>query len=111
MPPKGHVEDGESNKEAACRETMEEVGISVPIDSLGREFKINYIRAKKIFKEVFIYEYRVESLSELDLSGEIIPQSMLQLEEIDDAKFMTYEEASVRILPRYLDMLQELLLK
>lgn len=109
MPPKGHVERGESNKEAACRETLEEVGIEVPMDLLGREFKINYIRAKKIFKEVFIYEYRVESLSELGLKSEIIPQTMLQLEEIDDAKFMDKDEASVRALPRYHDMINELL--
>lgn len=109
MPPKGHVEEGESNREAACRETLEEVGIEVPMDLLGREFKINYIRAKKIFKEVFIYEYRVESLSELGLKSEIIPQTMLQLEEIDDAKFMDKDEAIVRALPRYHDMINELL--
>jgi hypothetical protein len=31
---------------------------------------------------------------------------MLQLEEIDEAKFMDHDEASVRILPRYKELLK-----
>lgn len=109
MPPKGHIEDGESKKEAACRETLEEVGIDIKPEDLGRSFQINYIRSKKVFKEVFIYEYQAESLASLGLQNDIVPQNMLQHEEIDDAKFMDYEEASVRILPRYKEMLDTLL--
>lgn len=109
MPPKGNIEDGESEKDAACRETKEEVGIEIKSGDLGRRFQINYTRGKKVFKEVFIYEYRVPSLESLGLQNEIIPQRMLQLEEIDDAKFMNHEEASVRILPRYKTMLDDLL--
>jgi len=48
---------------------------------------------------------------EIGLKNEILPQSMLQIEEINDAKFMDYEEASVRILPRYMDMLDSLITK
>jgi hypothetical protein len=42
---------------------------------------------------------------------DIIPQGMLQIEEINDAKFMNYEEASVRILPRYQEMLDLMIKK
>jgi len=36
---------------------------------------------------------------------------MLQLSEINDAKFMDYEEATVRILPRYKDLLDSVIKK
>jgi 8-oxo-dGTP pyrophosphatase MutT (NUDIX family) len=107
MPPKGNIEEGESEKEAACRETKEEVGIEIKPQLLGKRHQINYTRGKKVFKEVFIYECHIPSLAFLGLQNEILPQRMLQLEEIDDAKFMDFEEASVRILPRYKTMLED----
>ena len=106
MPPKGSIEEGESEAEAACRETLEEVGIDIKPEMLGEKHTIKYLRGMSLYKEVYIFEYRIESLDKIGLGGEIIPEEMLQLEEIDEAKFMDKEEASVRILPRYKELLK-----
>jgi 8-oxo-dGTP pyrophosphatase MutT (NUDIX family) len=106
MPPKGSIEEGESEAEAACRETLEEVGIDIKPEMLGEKHTIKYLRGISLYKEVYIFEYRIESLDKIGLGGEIIPEEMLQLEEIDEAKFMDKEEASVRILPRYKELLK-----
>ena len=106
MPPKGSIEEGESEAEAACRETLEEVGIDIKPEMLGEKHTIKYLRGISLYKEVYIFEYRIESLDKIGLGGEIIPEEMLQLEEIDEAKFMDREEASLRILPRYKELLK-----
>ena len=106
MPPKGSIEEGESEAEAACRETLEEIGIDIKPEMLGEKHTIKYLRGISLYKEVYIFEYRIESLDKIGLGGEIIPEEMLQLEEIDEAKFMDKEEASVRILPRYKELLK-----
>jgi 8-oxo-dGTP pyrophosphatase MutT (NUDIX family) len=106
MPPKGSIEAGESEAQAACRETFEEIGIKIQPEILGKKHTIRYLRGMSSYKEVFIFEYHIASLDKIGLGGEIIPKEMLQLEEIDEAKFMDYEEASVRILPRYKELLK-----
>jgi len=111
MPPKGHIEEGETEVEAACRETYEEVGIKIFPHQLGKKHTIYYTRKGKIFKEVTIFECYLDSLEEAGIPNEILPQSMLQMEEVNDAKFMDYEEACVRILPRYQEMLDSMISK
>ncbi len=106
MPPKGSIDEGESEAEAACRETLEEVGIDIKPEMLGEKHTIKYLRGISLYKEVYIFEYRIKSLDEIGLGGEIIPKEMLQLDEIDEAKFMDHSEASVRILPRYKELLK-----
>lgn len=111
MPPKGKIEENEDEVLAACRETFEEVGIKIYPHQLGKKHLIYYTRAKKIFKEVSIFECYIDSLEEIGVKTEILPQSMLQLAEVNDAKFMDYEEAMVRILPRYYEMLDQMIKK
>lgn len=106
MPPKGSIEAGESEAQAACRETFEEIGIRIKPESLGKKHTIKYLRGSSLYKEVNIFEYHIESLDKIGIGGEIIPKEMLQLNEIDEAKFMGYEEASIRILPRYKELLK-----
>ena len=106
MPPKGSIDEGESEAEAACRETFEEIGIDIKPEMLGEKHTIKYLRGISLYKEVYIFEYRIKSLDEIGLGGEIIPKEMLQLDEIDEAKFMDHDEASVRILPRYKELLK-----
>jgi 8-oxo-dGTP pyrophosphatase MutT (NUDIX family) len=106
MPPKGAIEEGESEADAACRETLEEIGIDIKPEMLGEKHTIKYLRGMSLYKEVYIFEYRIESFDQIGLGGEIIPKEMLQLEEIDEAKFMDHDEASVRILPRYKELLK-----
>ncbi len=106
MPPKGAIEEGESEADAACRETLEEIGVGIKPEMLGEKHTIKYLRGMSLYKEVYIFEYRIESFDQIGLGGEIIPKEMLQLEEIDEAKFMDHDEASVRILPRYKELLK-----
>jgi 8-oxo-dGTP pyrophosphatase MutT (NUDIX family) len=106
MPPKGHIEDGETEEHAAIRETFEEIGIKSDPRKIGKKHTIKYFRGKNIFKEVFIFEYRIKSLQEIGLESEIIPKSQLQIEEIDDARFMNKEEATIRIFHRYAGLLE-----
>ena len=47
-----------------------------------------------------------QNLQEIGLSDEIIPKAQLQIEEIDDARFMNKEEAGVRIFHRYSELLE-----
>jgi 8-oxo-dGTP pyrophosphatase MutT (NUDIX family) len=109
MPPKGMIEEGETEIDAACRETLEEVGIRISPDQLGKRHVIQYLKGENLFKEVYIFECYIDSLGQIGLKNEILPQSKLQLTEINDAKFMDYEEASVRILPRYKEMLDQMI--
>jgi len=106
MPPKGSIDDGESDVDAACRETFEELGIRIKPEMLGERHTIKYLRGLSLYKEVYIFECHIKSLDEIGLGGETIPKEMLQLEEIDEAKFMDKDEANVRILPRYIQLLK-----
>lgn len=105
MPPKGHIEENESEEEAAIRETFEEIGVGINESMLGKKHIIKYLRGGRVFKEVVIFECLLNSLDDIGLKSEILPKEQLQLEEIDDARFMNKEEASVRIFHRYSKLL------
>lgn len=113
MPPKGKIEEGETEKQAACREVEEECGISVSPSLLGRKHNIRYTKGPngKMYKEVFIFECRIDSLEEVGIprliKGEI-PKFMLQEDEVSEARFMSHEECKTRCLPRYLPMVEEI---
>ncbi len=113
MPPKGKIEEGETEEEAACREVKEECGISVDPSILGTRHVIPYTKNKggKKYKEVYIFECKIDSLDKLSIPplvrGEI-PIYMLQEEEISNARFMGYEECKKRALPRYIPMIEEI---
>ena len=113
MPPKGKIEEGETEEEAACREVEEECGISIDPDMLGKRHVIPYTKGTggKKFKEVYIFEFRINSLGDVGIPSLIkgeIPKYMLQEEEVSDARFMDYEECQVRALPRYIPMIDEI---
>lgn len=106
MPPKGHIEENETEEEAAIRETLEEIGLNVDPSLLGKKHLIKYLRGGRVFKEVVIFECHIKSPEDLGLKSEILPKEQLQLEEIDDARFMNKEEATVRIFHRYSELLE-----
>lgn len=72
--PKGHIEAGETEEECAYRETLEEVGVKVRIDSNLR-FTINYFVHNNVPKEVVYF------ISFLDGSSDI----HIQEEEVESA--------------------------
>ena len=113
MPPKGKLEEGETEEEAACREVEEECGISIDPSLLGRRHVVPYTKGPsgKKYKEVYIFECRIQSLDEVGIPSLIkgeIPKYLLQEEELSDAKFMTKKECEGRVLPRYLAMVDEI---
>lgn len=97
--PKGGIEDNESIIEAAIRETREEVGIVIQ-HSMVDQSKLKVIeyrdRKNRKYKEVYYFPVNV---SDMDLP-DVLPNEMLQLDEIDWAGFITPEQAETRILPR-----------
>ena len=84
--PKGHIEDGETPKDAALREVFEETGIRCRIIDEKEFFVNNYTferRGNKIFKTV--YWYLMEPVEE---SGKIPNQN-----EISETKWVSLDEA------------------
>lgn len=108
--PKGGIEDGEDKMSAAIRETMEEVGVKVPrnlIDPTEHTFVVTS-RQHKFNKTVYYYIVKIDDLSQIGLKELKIPRSQLQVEEIDWAGFLSYSEASKRIMKSQATLLNNL---
>lgn len=84
--PKGHIENGESEEECAIRETLEETGISVRVDSSSR-FSISYLVHDVVPKEVIYF------ISYLD-GGDTIT---IQEEEVKSACWVPIGEVRDRL--------------
>lgn len=111
-PPKGGMEKGEALIDAAIRETKEEVGIQVKKKDLLDPIEIPYNNQKGVtYKMVTLFPMLIKQLSEINLKSEKVPLSQLQLEEVDDARFMSPEEFKERVLPRYYEPLKQLIEK
>lgn len=105
-PPKGGVEGTEKMTEAGARELLEEVGIKVDIKKFEEKIIIDYTDKKgSTYKTVFLFVYRIDSLSEIGLTSETVPFGQLQKEEVDEARFMDEIELHKKCLPRYLNAL------
>jgi ADP-ribose pyrophosphatase YjhB (NUDIX family) len=102
-PPKGGINFGESEKQAAIRETFEEVGITIHPGLLVHDpVLIEYTSDKqKIYKKVYLFKLEISELSQIGLIDEVVPKEQLQTEEIDWAGFMTKEEATEKLFWRY----------
>ena len=83
--PKGHVEKGETEKETALREVLEETGLQAMILPGFRE-TVNYLVKGTIPKEVVYFLGRPHST---DVT--------IQAEEINDFAFLPYQAARKRL--------------
>ena len=80
--PKGHLNAGESSKEAAIREVKEEVGLRVEIiDKIGQSSYIFQVNGEKIFKIVTMFLMQAKK-------GQILIQDL----EIQEAKWLGSEQ-------------------
>ena len=109
-PPKGGLNENETNLEAAIRETKEEIGIDITtsmISNCKKPIEIIYYHKKTtvIYKIIYLYLVKINNLSEIGLISEIIPANQLQISEIDYAKFYNKEEASKLIFHRFSPLL------
>jgi len=108
--PKGGIEKGETQLDAAIRETSEEIGIEVPrslVSSNSYQFGVD---AKKwgYRKIVHYYIVQIDSLDQIGLKEPKVPKSQLQIEEINDARFMDYKQAAKVINVSQKDLLSNL---
>lgn len=102
--PKGEVEEGEDLLEAALRESQEELGIKLNIESSNNkpDAHIDYTDEKGIvYKKVFYFVVEPEEYIEID-------KNKLQKEEVDWAGFINKEEAKKRICWRMKSVLNHL---
>ncbi|MBI2021908.1 NUDIX hydrolase [Candidatus Daviesbacteria bacterium] len=85
--PKGHIDQGESSKDAATREIKEETGIEAEIvQKIDDNKYIFSSNNEKIFKVVILYLMRY-------ISGKI----RYQKEELLDAGWFNFEEALAKL--------------
>ncbi len=106
--PKGGIEEGESQIDAAIRELKEETSIEVSIDKIEdkKPIVVQYNdKNGKIYKEVYLFKVYINDISEIGLSDETLPKEMLQIEELDWCGFLTKEEAKTKIFYRVADLL------
>ena len=110
--PKGHLDGNETIKQAALRETFEEVGIRIPPKLMPSQYKTcPYTkRGKGHYKDVHYYTIVIDSLDQLGLKDEVIPKSKLQLEEVDWAGFVPIKEALKRISPVMRPIIESLMI-
>ena len=108
--PKGAVEEGEHFKEAALRETREEVGLCIDPDEVEDEpIVIDYTdKEGQIFKKVYAYKYYCDSLKEIGLCTPVIPLENLQTTEMDLALFFPFNVAEEYIFWRYKSLLNQI---
>ena len=93
--PKGGIDGGEDNLEAALRETYEECGIKVPVKMVNKAEHTFVVTSRKYKynKVVTYFIVEVKDLKEIGLNSLDIPKSQLQLKEVDVAGFYDYREA------------------
>jgi len=86
--PKGHIENGESEEECAIRETFEEVGLNVKVDSNLR-FSIFYNVSNNILKEAVYFVSFYESGSIFIQEDELLDAFWVDVTEVCD--FLTFD--------------------
>ena len=107
--PKGKIEDGETPLQAAIRETREEVGLNIPEEWIDKNDKIIYYTKKnKNYKRVHYFLVDLTEDKKKLLFGDslILPESKLQLREIDWSGFLKFEDAKLRIFWRFTELLK-----
>ncbi|CAM1340029.1 NUDIX hydrolase [Tenacibaculum amylolyticum] len=96
--PKGIINQGESLKMAAIREAYEEIGISLNLKDLGKQYIINYFNKGVLTKRVFCYLTKLSKSKE----QEFIPK--LQKEEVDSYGFYDKNEFEKLVFWRFLPL-------
>lgn len=108
--PKGGLEEGETEVDAAIRELLEETSISVSRSKLSAKPLIVDYGDKNgvIYKKVYLYTLNINNVSEIGLDSEIVPKRKLQITEVDWAGFVSKEEASRRLFHRFIHILDKI---
>lgn len=98
--PKGHPDVGEPLNAAAVRELAEETGIAIAVSNLtGEPLTVPNAKGTKRVTAWAVYA------GDLGIP-DVIPKTQLQLNEVDDARFLPLDEAQRRISPYQLPFLR-----
>ncbi len=107
--PKGGVDDGESEMDAAIREIREETSLIVTKDMIVNPddpIIINYKNKAGItYKKLVLYKIYINNIGEVGMTSEILDKSNLQLREVDWCGFLDKKEAQLRIFHRMVSLL------
>lgn len=106
--PKGGIDKGETPLDAAIREVREEIGVSVPINLIDKNMMSFKFKTSSYQKTVYYFTVRISKLSQLGLSELRVPKLQLQLDEVDWAGFITYEDAKKRVTKSQRDLIDNL---
>ena len=100
--PKGHIENNESEEDCAYRETLEEVGIKVKIDSNLR-FKIDYTVHNNIPKEVIYFISFLDGESNIHIQEEeVLDAFLVDIDKVYDIlTFDNLREMWLKALKKY----------
>lgn len=95
--PKGKVDEGEENIEAAKRELFEETGIEVNLNNLEHIALMEYLPKKNLD----LYLYKLKNLPDLST---IVCHSMVEGEnpfpEMDKFQYVEWEQAYRMVIPK-----------
>ena len=107
--PKGQIEEGEIEKETAVREVAEETGIQLPLNLLDNyELKeLNPVIKEKGIKHYWYYTYYLTTLEfKKYFNGlYVLPAEQLQLEEVEDARFVNIKLAKKILAKKFVGIL------
>jgi 8-oxo-dGTP pyrophosphatase MutT (NUDIX family) len=104
MPPKGHLEFGESPEQAAIRETEEEIGWRIRGAFLKDYFDVFYTdKSGKLYKTVRIFVVKIENEDPNKNGPMLIKTSDLQKEEVDEIRWIDAKDVKTFALHRYVD--------
>lgn len=102
--PKGGVNEGESEIDAAIRELQEETSLIVTKDMITNPkdpIIIEYQNKQgKKYKKLVLFTVYINNISEVGMEKETMDKSKLQLKEVDWCGFLDKKEAQLRIFHR-----------
>lgn len=111
--PKGGIDPGESELQAAIRETFEEIGIKVPMASISPSSYTFAVTSHKYKynKVVTYFIVEIDSLDQIGLKEPKVPKSQLQIDEVNDARFLDRKSAYAVTMKSQTELLNNLVNK
>jgi len=107
--PKGHVEENENHKETALREIEEELKIVLPKDFLNKtkEEELEPVVKSQGIKHYWFFKYQLnnEEFKKYFNSSFVISKEDLQIEEVDEARFVDIQKAKKLLSSKFLGIL------